>query len=473
MAAIVFCPMEMERKAVARAVRAAGLTDVRVVQTGIGKDAVLRALDGAAGNAPRGSLMILAGACGGLAPCADVPAIARIIDEHGGCWTPRMADAAGVTLIAVDRIVATPGEKRTLAERSGASIVDMETHAFAAACEQRGLAWTVVRGVSDTPDETLPAEVLGWVRPDGGTRAGRAALDLLRMPRLVPHIIGVVRRANRVLPRVGERVCEIAREWGAAQTSAQGESQASASSSSAPPPLPLPVAAGAALVILVGGTFDPPHRGHVELPQRVREEVEAEQGCRGGAWLVYVPAARSPHKAQGPAASGRDRLDMLAIALRGVERAAVWEDELARSGAGSGPSYTIDTVLRARARLDSSGGTATALRLLIGADQAAEFHRWREPRRIIEVAEPLVMARGEAGAAADSIVEGMRRAGFWTEAELAAWLRRIVPVGRIDASATEIRLGLASGNAAAWEMLPAGVPDLIRKRGLYGLRTGA
>ncbi len=205
---VVFCPMRIERSHVERELRAAGMAGVCVVQTGIGKDAVVRA-----SSRERGVLFVLAGACGGLVHGEDVPGIARVVDEHGHSWTPWAADQRGVTLAAVDRIVSTPEEKRALAASTGAAIVDMESHAFAAECERRGIAWTVVRGVSDTPEETLPGEVMGWITPEGQTRTGRAALDMLRRPRLIGHIVGVVRRSNRVLPLVGKRVVEVVRKW--------------------------------------------------------------------------------------------------------------------------------------------------------------------------------------------------------------------------------------------------------------------
>ena len=205
---VVFCPMRIERLHVERVLRGAGMAGVRVVQTGIGKDAVVRAA-----TREQATLFVLAGACGGLAGGEDVPGIARVVDEHGQSWTPWGADSRGVILAAVDRIVSMPGDKRALAASTGAAIVDMESHAFAAECERRGIAWTVVRGVSDTPEETLPGEVMGWITPEGETRTGRAVLDMLRRPRLIGHIVGVVRRSNRVLPLVGKRVVEVVRKW--------------------------------------------------------------------------------------------------------------------------------------------------------------------------------------------------------------------------------------------------------------------
>jgi len=208
---VVLCPMRIEYRAVSRAIRAAGIggefEGVSVVQTGVGKEAVVRAVrEQCAGRTD--IRLILAGACGGLQSVGDVPRIARIIDEHGGKWN---AGDDGVTLIGVDRIVSSPHDKRQLASGTGAAIVDMESHGFAAECVRLGTRWSVVRGVSDTPEETLPGEVLGWITPGGDTRGARAAADMLRRPRLIGHVVPVLRRSRRVLRLVGERVVEVIR----------------------------------------------------------------------------------------------------------------------------------------------------------------------------------------------------------------------------------------------------------------------
>lgn len=227
-------------------------TETTLIQTGIGRDAIVRTLARAlqspasSSTAPAPHLVILAGACGGLAPTAELPRIARIIDQHqhtwpcGEHWTPiapftgkPAADissgdddrshtdqhASPVTLIAVDTIIATPQDKQFLHRATGASIVDMESHAFIAECERiaaqqrRPLAWSVVRAVSDTPDETLPAQLIDWIDADGNTRARRAVRDMLLTPSLIGHIIPVVRRSNRVLPKCGDRVAHICERW--------------------------------------------------------------------------------------------------------------------------------------------------------------------------------------------------------------------------------------------------------------------
>ena len=219
---VILCPMEVEERAVRRALKAVPRNSphdapaTRIVRTGIGKDRITACVRELGASAAPPAAFILAGVCGGLTPTIHLPPIARVVDEHGHAWergigfTPGSPD--GVTLIGVDRIVGSPADKASLARASGAAIVDMESHAFAALCESLGVPWSVVRGVSHTPEESLPPEVLGWLAPDGSTRTGRAVAEMVRKPSLIPHMVRVLRRSSAVLPLVAARAVSLALE---------------------------------------------------------------------------------------------------------------------------------------------------------------------------------------------------------------------------------------------------------------------
>lgn len=220
---------------------------------------------------------------------------------------------------------------------------------------------------------------------------------------------------------------------------------------------PLPIDPGESGVLLFGGSFDPPHRGHVGLAEAARARCCPESA------LLFVPAARSPHKPRGPSAADGDRVRMLSLALEDVPRAGVWTDELDRAEADA-PSYWVDTLERVRSVL----GEERAVWFLIGADQARSLHRWAEPRRILELAEPIVLLRSPLDSV-PALRASLVATGFWSESELDRIAAGAADVGTMDVSATEIRrlLGSDRDNARLESVLASGVLEYIRERGLY------
>lgn len=232
---------------------------------------------------------------------------------------------------------------------------------------------------------------------------------------------------------------------------------------------PLPIPTGddrPALLLLFGGTFDPPHKGHIDLPLQIRKELEKRGDAAGRAWTLYVPAARSPHKPVGPIAPDQDRLTMLRLAIEGSPRTAVWTDELDRAS-DADASFTADTLRRAREWLDEHGCAGVPMRLLIGADQALAFHKWQSPRDILRLATPAVMLRGDY-AGERTLINKLRNVDFYSEAELNMWRGAIVPVGRIDISASQVREALRFGSdATLLNFVPRTVVEYIRTHNLY------
>jgi nicotinate-nucleotide adenylyltransferase len=133
---------------------------------------------------------------------------------------------------------------------------------------------------------------------------------------------------------------------------------------------------------LFGGSFDPVHFGHLLVAEALRELERLDE-------VVFVPAARSPHK-RATAATGEARLAMLRLAVRDNPCFRVSDFELRRRG----PSYTIETVRAFAARWGERPI------LVVGADALLELHTWYEADALLREARIVVYARPGAGAAA-------------------------------------------------------------------------
>lgn len=227
-------------------------------------------------------------------------------------------------------------------------------------------------------------------------------------------------------------------------------------------------------MIVYGGSFDPPHFYHTIGPLSVNARLFGPQG-----WILYVPAARSPHKPDGPHATDEHRLAMLRLALDLPGPRSIWTDEIdrarwRRARVIETPSYTIDTLRRLRRVLP----TRVSLRLLIGSDQVGAFHRWKNPREIIRLAEPLVMVR-EPVASVCALYSALDK-DFWSRDELRAWCTRLAPNYPLDPSSTAVRAAIpgAPKNPDRWEKRPplneivTPVAEYIIKHNLYGFRAG-
>ena len=131
--------------------------------------------------------------------------------------------------------------------------------------------------------------------------------------------------------------------------------------------------------VLYGGTFNPIHRGHLNICLRAREAVEADE-------VLLMPAAQPPHKFAGCLAPDQDRLALCRLAVQGQDFLRVSDYEIRRGGR----SYTVDTL---RYLLAERPGEE--LWLLIGTDMFLTFTQWREWEEIGRMATLLVASREE------------------------------------------------------------------------------
>lgn len=188
---------------------------------------------------------------------------------------------------------------------------------------------------------------------------------------------------------------------------------------------------------LFGGTFDPPHTGHLIVAQDALSALGLDA-------IAFVPAANPPHKRDTVISPAELRTRMLELALAGDGRFGIERLELERPG----PSYTIDTLRELATRQPEVRWT-----LLIGADLYAEFRTWRDPAGIRRLARVAVLARPGGH-------------GMQDPASLAAADLR-VDVTRIDISATDVRRRVAAGLPIRY-LVPAAVEKFISEQRLYG-----
>ena len=198
---------------------------------------------------------------------------------------------------------------------------------------------------------------------------------------------------------------------------------------------------------IYGGTFNPPHIGHIQAAKAAAETL-------GLTRLLVIPDRIAPHKIMpGNSANPEQRLAMLRIALADCGKIEVSDLELKREG----PSYTYETILQLRESYPEA-----ELVLLMGTDMFLSFHTWRNPHIILENASLGVFYRGEKGEQAD--IEARK-----TEMEAAGARVYLVENDVINISSTQMRRLLAF--RCAGDFLPEGVLDYIRENHLYDTRA--
>ena len=188
-----------------------------------------------------------------------------------------------------------------------------------------------------------------------------------------------------------------------------------------------------------GGSFDPIHAGHVAIVDLLLARSLADV-------VHVVPARRSPFKKERYVFAPLLRLQLVALALADRSGVVVEDMEVMRRG----PSYTVKTLADLVGRHGSD-----RWRLIIGADQAASFAHWRQPARLLELAEPVVLARGPV---------------VMTEPLVGRAL--VIEDFEHPASAVAIRRELAAGRVPGPELLPPSVAVRIRDAGLKGMNVG-
>ncbi|MFH1144454.1 MAG: nicotinate-nucleotide adenylyltransferase [Candidatus Eisenbacteria bacterium] len=186
---------------------------------------------------------------------------------------------------------------------------------------------------------------------------------------------------------------------------------------------------------ILGGTFDPPHCGHLQLAARSHEALELDR-------VLFIPSFRPPHKLAEELSPFDVRWEMLRAAIDGRPAFVALDLERRRGGV----SYTVDTLLDLGARFPED-----RFWLLLGGDSLADLSEWKDPERITALARIAVYPRGERTGPLPSFLAG-----------------RVdrVEGPLIEVSSSEIRRRVGAGESLC-HLMPAAVERIVKERGLY------
>jgi nicotinate-nucleotide adenylyltransferase len=196
-----------------------------------------------------------------------------------------------------------------------------------------------------------------------------------------------------------------------------------------------------------GGSFDPPHVGHLMVASDAHEALGLDR-------LTFIPNAQQPLKAGSAVTDPETRLEMLRGAVDGDPRFDVDPCEVVRGGT----SYTVDTLTELSRRYPGD-----SLFFCVGADVGLTFAHWREPARILELAQLAILRRsGDDGGEDDaSLLAPFRRVVSGS-----GQLPVLVRTRRVDVSSTEVRSRVRAGRPLTG-FVPEAVARFIGERGLY------
>lgn len=199
-------------------------------------------------------------------------------------------------------------------------------------------------------------------------------------------------------------------------------------------------------IAVFGGSFNPPHKGHVQAACAAMKMLSAER-------LLVIPAAKAPHKDEPEnSPSAELRYELTALAFAGIDGAQVLNLELKRPG----KSYTVDTLESLKAIYPED-----ELWLLMGTDMLLSFEQWKDYERIIALASLAVFprARGDEAALQEAVDRLQREYGAKIE---------LLPFVSTEISSSELRemLQNRSGNS----FLPDAVYEEIIRLRLYGAK---
>ena len=194
---------------------------------------------------------------------------------------------------------------------------------------------------------------------------------------------------------------------------------------------------------IFGGTFDPPHIGHLILAAEAYHQLDLSR-------LLWVLTPEPPHKLERPITPLQHRLDMLSAAISGNPYFELCSVDINRPG----PHYAVDTV-----RILTEQQPGVDWIYLMGSDSLRDLYMWRNPLELVRIVSALgVMVR--PGVTIDLAELELKIPGVSAKV-------RFINAPIIDISASDIRQRVAGGQPYCY-FVPSEVYKIIHERGLYG-----
>ena len=190
-------------------------------------------------------------------------------------------------------------------------------------------------------------------------------------------------------------------------------------------------------ICLFGGTFDPPHIGHLLVAQTIFESENFDK-------LLSIPAL-TPHKDTNKITAIDHRVNMLKLAIQNNPQFEISDIEVKRGGM----SYSIDTIKHLK---NENGAASDELFFLLGSDSLKSFHTWREPENILKECQVIVAVR-----------PGFR------PSDIPSWILskiQFANLPRIEISATTIRERWQTNKTIRY-MVTQPVWEYINEKNLY------
>ncbi len=191
-------------------------------------------------------------------------------------------------------------------------------------------------------------------------------------------------------------------------------------------------------ICLFGGTFDPPHIGHLIIAEFILSDLDVDK-------ILFIPSSIPPHKPSCSYSAASSRVEMLQISIKGTPAFQISDIELNRPGV----SYSVDTIKQIKSQMNLP---EEELYFLIGSDSLIEFQTWKNPEEILSLARVIIASR-------PLFTKDMVKPEFLGKV-------RFLNTPQIDISSSMIRERVREKKSIRYYVIPE-VLEYIKKKRLY------